>query len=105
MARHCRKDCNPEVDNSGIKCDGDFVSEDCVVLNKNVYFGILDGDFLSKFIITLTQRIKNIWVALGRKIDYTTLQTFVDDADAALGGVSIGSPYVTVGGFVKIRMA
>lgn len=105
MARHCRKDCDPQVDNTGISCDGEFVSEECVVLNQNTYFGIVSGDFLSKLILVLTQRIKSIWVALGRRIDYTALQTFLDDAEASTGGVAIGKPYKTVDGFVKIRVS
>lgn len=104
MARHCRKDCDPQVDNTGISCDGEFVSEECVVLKQNVYFGIVDGDYLSKLILVITQRIKSIWVSLGRKIDYTTLQVFLDDASASAGGVAIGKPYKTPDGFVKVRM-
>jgi len=105
MPRHCRKDCDPEVDNSPIDCDGEFVSEECVVLNQNTYFGIVQGDFLSKLILTLEQRIKSIWIALGRKIDYATLQIYANDAAATAGGVEVGKPYKTPDGFVKIRMS
>lgn len=102
--RNCYKKCEPEVDNTGILCDGDFVSQECVVLNKNPYFGIVEGDFLTKFINIVQQKFKSITIALSRKIDYSTLETFANDADAAQGGILVGKPYKTIDGFVKIRV-
>lgn len=105
MSRPCRKDCEPEVDNSSIECDGDFVYEECVVVNQNTYFGLVQGDFLTKLILTLEQRLKSIWIAIGRKIDYTTLQVYSNDSEAASGGIEVGKPYKTSDGYVKIRMS
>lgn len=104
MSRDCYKGCDPQTDETGIECNGDFVSEECVVLNQNTYLDITAGQRLSHFIAKVVLKFKSIFISLDNKID-KDLETFTDDAAAGVGGISIGEYYLTDLGYVKKRLS
>jgi len=100
MARECYKGCDPETDETGIECDGDFIGQNCVVLEQNTYFDIVEGDRLTQLIIKIGVKLQNLF---SNKVD-TNLTEYADDAAAAIGGVSVGNNYVDPNGFVRQRL-
>ena len=103
MARECYKGCDPETDETGIECDGEFVSEECIVLNQNTYLNIVLGDKLSKFITNIVLKFKSIDISLAGKIS-KNLPTYEDDTEAEADGLELGEYYVTPTGFVKRKL-
>lgn len=102
MSRKCNG-CEPEVQNDGIECDGNFVSDECVVLTKpNTFLQLPIGSKLSQFITKVTQVLSQYNTLLNRKIDYTTLPFYNDNQDAINGGLIIGQPYKTPTGEVRV---
>lgn len=101
MARYCGKDCDPEVDNTDIECDGDFVSEECIFLKQNTYFNLSLGASLTSLIAKIVLKFKSIDIGKVNK----NSPVFADDASAQAGGVLIGDTYVTPTGFFKRRMS
>lgn len=106
--RDCMKGCDPQVDNSSIHCDGNFVGQECVILNANPYLEINAGEGLGALIKSISRRLKSIVQTLRNKIDYKYLyeedMIFVDDIEAGNAGVAVGSPYIDTNGFVRIRL-
>lgn len=100
MPRECYKGCDPETDETGIDCNGEFISEECVVLAQNTYLNIPLGARLSNLITNIVLKFKSLDVG---KID-KNLNTYSSDALAGAGGVQIGSYYLTTDGFVKKRL-
>ena len=100
MPRECYKGCDPETDETGIECDGQFVGQDCVVLEQNTYLNISVGQRLSNLITNIVLKFQSIDAG---KID-KNLDTYASDALAGAGGVQIGSYYLTTDGFVKKRL-
>lgn len=98
--RECHKGCEPETDETGIECGGDFLGEACVVLNQNTYFDIVEGDRLTTFIIKVGVKIQNLF---NNKVS-TNLAQYSDDTTAAAGGVLLGKNYVDLNGFVRQRI-
>ena len=102
--RDCYKGCDPETDEEGIECDGEFVSEECVVLKQNTYFNIVVGDRLSSLITKIVLKFKTVFQTMETKIP-KDLPTYADDTEASADGLDIGEPYKTPDGFVKIRVS
>lgn len=103
MAKNCRGCNDPQTQEDGIDCGGVFVSDECVTLSEtNVYFNLPLGSKLSQLITKITIAIKNINIQLSKKIDYTTLPTYTDNADAITGGLTINKPYKTPTGEVRV---
>lgn len=100
MPRECYKGCDPETDETGIECNGEFVSEECVVLTQNTYLNITAGQRLSHLIQKIVLKFKSLDIG---KID-KDLDTYASDALAGAGGVMIGDYYLTHDGFVKKRL-
>ena len=106
MSRNCRGCEDPQTQNDGIECDGNFISDECVELSQaNVYFSLPSGSKLSQLITKITNSMKMFHKMLSNKIDYTTLGTYEDDIEASDNGVKVGEPYKTPAGFVKVRMS
>ena len=103
MANNCRGCSDPQTQEEGIECDGNFISDECVTLSSaNVYFNLPLGSKLSQFILKVTLSIKNAYIQLGKKIDYTTIPTYADNASAITGGLTISKPYKTPTGEVRV---
>lgn len=106
--RICNQCDEPRLDENAIDCDGQYFPAGCVILDKNTYLEIQEGDRLTDLLSVLTLRFKAISRALNRKLDVTSLYEegnfYVDDAAAALGGVGIGEVYINTDGFLKVRM-
>ena len=98
--RECHKGCDPQTDETGIECDGDFLGQACVVLEQNTYFDIVKGDRLSTFISKVGVKLQNLF---NNKIS-TNLPQYSDDASAASAGILIGKNYVDLNGFVRQRI-
>lgn len=106
MAKNCRGCEDPQTQNTGVECNGNFVSDECVVLAEdNVYFNLPQGSKLSQLVSKITNTFKAFHKLVAKKIDYTTLEVYTDDVEASLDGVEIGEPYKTPDGFVKVRMS
>lgn len=101
MGKDCFKGCKPETDESLLPCNGSFVTEDCVLVDRQPYLGISEVSSLGALIKIVVQRIRALTNAQGV---WNNLQVFVDDETAEDGGILIGKPYVTPDGFVRIRM-
>lgn len=101
MARECYRGCDPETDETGIECNGEFVSENCVTLAQNTYLNISLGQRLSHLITNIVLKFQSLDLS---KID-KNLDTYASDTLAGAGGVQIGSYYLTTDGFVKKRLA
>lgn len=103
MAKNCRGCNDPQTQNEGVDCGGNFISDECVTLTQaNVYFNLPAGSKLSQLEALMTIAIKNAFTQLGKKIDYTTLPTYTDNASALLGGLLINEPYKTPTGEVRV---
>lgn len=103
MAKKCRGCDNPQTQNEGIECDGNFIDDSCVVLTDiNEYLSLPIGTKLSLFIKKITLALKQTNILLNRKIDYTNLPTYNDNNDAINGGLTINKPYKTPNGDVKV---
>jgi len=103
MANNCRGCNDPQTQEEGIDCGGNFVSDECVTLSEaNVYFSLTAGAKLSQFILKTTLAIKNVFIQLSKKIDYTTIPTYADNASAVTGGLALGKPYKTPTGEVRV---
>lgn len=103
MANNCRGCSDPQTQETGIDCDGNFVSDECVILSEaNVYFNLPANSKLSEFILKATLAIKNAYIQLSKKIDYTTLPTYANNADAITGGLTLNKPYKTPTGEVRV---
>lgn len=105
-AKGCNTGC-PDVEtiDTGIDCDGNFYSADCVVLNENVYFNIPNtGTKLSDFVGILAQKFQQVFTLLGRKIDWTSLPVYANDAAAGAGGLTQNRPYKTPTGEVRVKL-
>lgn len=100
MPRECYKGCDPTTDETGIECDGNFMSESCVVLNQNTYLEILQGDRLTNLISKIVLKFQSIYTALGTKID-KNLTVYADETEAISDGLVAGDYFVTSDGFVK----
>lgn len=109
---HTRRVCNscgdPELDESAIDCEGEYYPAGCVILEKNTYLGIVQGDRLTNLIDIISRRFKAISRALSGKLDYRDLydsgDLYIDDADASLNGVQKGEPYIDTIGHLRIRI-
>lgn len=103
MANNCRGCNDPQVENEGIDCDGQFVSDECVILSQaNSYFGLPAGSKLSQLIQVITQAFSQFLGLLSNKIDYTTMPVYADNAAAVAGGLAVTKPYKTPTGEVRV---
>lgn len=103
MAKNCRGCNDPRTENEGVDCNGVFTSDECVTLSEaNVYFNLPIGSKLSQLVSLVTIAIKNLYIQLGKKIDYTTMPTYPDNASAIIGGLSVNEPYKTPTGEVRV---
>lgn len=101
--RKCNPCGNPQTQNDGIECDGNFILDECVTLSQpNIFLNLPAGSKLSQFIGSITQAVKQIQTILNRKIDYTNLPTFNTNQDAINGGLTINKPYKTPTGEVRV---
>lgn len=101
--RKCGLCGDPQTQNDGVECDGNFISDACVTLSENnEYFTLPAGSKLSQLISKVTQAIKQTNILLNRKIDYTNLPTFTDNNDAINGGLTLNKPYKTPLGEVRV---
>jgi hypothetical protein len=100
MPRECYKGCDPETDETGIDCDGNFIGEGCVVLEQNTYLDITEGDRLTDFILKVVTKFQGITTALGTKFD-KDLPVWFDEAEALDEGMQVGDYFVNSDGFVK----
>ena len=109
MSRECNKCNDPELDENAIDCNGEFVRQGCVILEKNTYLEIQEGDRLTDLIAKIVTRFKAIVLSLGRKVDYYTLYEegnfYQNDIDAGNNGVALGKPYIDVNGFLRVRIS
>lgn len=99
--RECNQCGDVNTDDSQIECNGEYVDDTCVnVTEGSSYLGVPPNSSLKKLLKYLIARLKNV-------INYTgslwTLPEYIDDTDAASGGLAIGKPYVTPTGEVRIR--
>lgn len=99
--RECNNGCNPQTDDTAIECDGNFTTEECVILDAYPYLNITDGDSLSTFHLALIMKLKSLTEQIGI---WNNLITAIDDLEAQSLGVLVGNPYVTPSGIVKIRL-
>lgn len=100
MPRECYKGCDPETDETGIDCDGNFMPESCVVLNQNTYLDLVQGDRLTDLISKIVLKFQGITISLGTKID-KDLSVYADETEALADGLETGDYYVNTDGFVK----
>ena len=103
MAKKCRGCDDPQTQNEGIECDGNFINDSCVILTEdNDYLSLPSGSKLTQFIQKITLALKQTNILLNRKIDYTNLPTYNNNTDAINGGLTINKPYKTPTGDVKV---
>lgn len=99
----CTECREPEVDNSGIECGGYITPDSCIASTEGVpYFNLPVGTRYSKVLSVIVKAIRQMQVVLGRKIDYKNLQTYDTNEEAVDAGLSLGEPYKTSDGFVKV---
>ena len=99
--RDCNGCENVETEEVFIECDGDYVSDKCVEVEDGVPFlGLVSHTPLSVFIKKIVKRLKLLSVKVGQT---WSLPEYENDLDASAGGLSVGSPYVTSSGVVRIR--
>jgi len=105
-AQGCKTGCDEaEVDETGIDCGGQFYSSDCVVVTENVYFNIPEvGTKLTDLVTVLATKFKQVFTLLNRKIDWTALPVYVNDAAAAADGLQQNRPYKTPTGEVRVKI-
>lgn len=103
MAKQCRGCEDPQTQNDGIECDGNFISDECVILtDSNSFLSLPSGSKLSQFITKITQVVKQNGVLINRRIDYTNLPTYNNNIDAINGGLTVNKPYKTPTGEVRV---
>lgn len=109
MSRDCNKCEEPILDGNAIDCDGKFIRQGCVILDKNTYLEIQEGDRLTDLIEEIVRRFKALSLALGKRVDYYTLYEegnfYINDADAGANGIQLGKPYIDVNGFLRVRIS
>lgn len=96
--------CDPETDETAINCNGEFLSEDCIVLKPNSYLGILSGDYLSKLILKITSKFKSLDQKFNTTLNLVGLPVFENDAAAGMGGLTAGKAYRTSTGQLMVKL-
>lgn len=97
-------DCDPQTDETAINCNGEFLSEDCIILKPNSFMGILGGDYLSKLILKITSRFKSIEQKFSTTLTLTGLPVYENDAAAGIGGLTAGKAYRTSTGQLMVKL-
>jgi hypothetical protein len=100
MGRECNNGCDPQTDDIGIECDGEFTSTDCITTTAIPYLDVEENDSLTELNDKLVARIQNLTNSVG---SIWNLPEYLNDTQAESGGLLIGEPYSTPTGEIRIR--
>jgi uncharacterized radical SAM superfamily protein len=100
MSRDCFAEL--ETQNEGIDCDGDFTSENCIVLESAIpYLGLPVGSKLSLALKEIVKAIKEANTRIDNRVNVNMIPTYNDNSSAVAGGLLVGHLYKTLDGTIK----